>query len=74
WEGLSVFANDFEEVFDCFIVAVDAVDKIRKPTEVNEPPQNCFIALEAFDNHEWIIWSDAPELLIPFSALRELNG
>ncbi|WP_163032439.1 hypothetical protein, partial [Pseudomonas viridiflava] len=65
---------DIEQVFDCFIVAVDSIDKIRKPIEVDEPPQNCFIALEAFDSHEWIIWSYAPELLIPFSALRESNG
>ena len=74
WEELRLFANDIEQVFDCFIVAVDSVDKIRKPIEVDEAPQNCFIAFEAFDSHEWIIWSDAPELLIPFSALRELNG
>lgn len=69
WEELRLFANNIEQVFDCFIVAVDSVDNIRKPIEVDEPPQNCFIALEAFDSHEWIIWSDAPELLSRFSAL-----
>lgn len=73
WEELRLFANDIEQVFDCFIVAVDSVDKIRKPIEVDEPPQNCFIALEAFDSHEWIIWSDAPELLSRFSTLSRFD-
>ncbi len=73
WEELCLFANDIEQVFDCFIVAVDSVDKIRKPIEVDEPPQNCFIALEAFDSHEWIIWSDAPELLSRFSTLSRFD-
>lgn len=36
WEELRLFANDIEQVFDCFIVAVDSVDKIRKPIEVDE--------------------------------------
>ncbi|MBC3955675.1 hypothetical protein [Pseudomonas triticifolii] len=74
WKELCLFANDIQQVFDCFIVAVDAVEKIVKPIEVDEPPQSCFIALEAFDSHEWIIWSDVPELLSPFSVLRESNG
>lgn len=73
WEELRLFANDIEQVFDCFIVAVDSVDKIRKPIEVDEAPQNCFIAFEAFDSHEWIIWSDAPELLSRFSTLSRFD-
>jgi hypothetical protein len=69
WEELVSFANGIHQAFSCFIVAVDSVVKIRRPVEVDEPPEGCIIGLEAFDGSEWVIWSDDLALLERFSPL-----
>ena len=58
WTELVEFIRGINQAFSCFIVAVDSVDKITKPSEVDECPVGCIMAVEAFDSSEWIIWSD----------------
>lgn len=71
WDQLVDFAKGIQQASWCFIVAVDSVEKLKKPIEVDEAPEDCIIALEAFDSSEWTIWSDDDELLYRFDSLLD---
>lgn len=71
WNELLRFAQGVDHAHFCFVAAFDSVNDIQKPPAVDEAPEGCIIALEAFDSSEWTIWADDDELLWRFDSLSD---